>query len=408
MAKQRTVFICFLMALVMQGIVGSGFAAAPAQTGTGGGQEVILHQISFYKADLVAVLQQLAADCGYNVIIAPEVKGTVTISLTGVTFEEALKTIIQNHGLAYQREGRNFWIGPPGKIQADQESFGYFHVKYADVKQVADLVQKLNIPAVTWADERTRRLVALGSPATLQRISQVLNMVDLKMPQVNLEVKVIETSSSALKELGANYGYKNSSFDWGVDSSAAKMILDLTTNGHSWTAEIAALISKGQARLVSAPSITAIDGKTASIMIGDQIPIETTDKDAEGDIEKTVTYKDVGVKLNFTPRIQQNDELQLDFKTEVSSLGEKMGENYKIGTREATSCLQVKIGETIVIGGLISEKERENLMKVPILGDLFLLGKLFQRTEKEKEKTELIITITPRWNQGVMPENVNL
>lgn len=68
----------------------------------------------------------------------------------------------------------------------------------------------------------------------------------------------------------------------------------------------------------------------------------------------------------------------------------------------------MKIGETIVIGGLISEKERENLMKVPILGDLFLLGKLFQRTEKEKEKTELIITITPRWNQGVMPENVNL
>lgn len=400
MVKHRMILFALLLSLIVLWGLAPGLAAGKQ----GVDQEVMLDQISYFKADLVAVLQQLAADCGYNVIIAPDVRGTVTIRLTQVTFEQALKTIIQNHGLAYQREGRNFWVGSPGKIMADQENLGYFHVKYAEVKQVAELVQKLSGPSAVWADERTRRIVVLGSPATLQRVSQVLNMVDLKMPQVNLEVKVIEISSTALKELGANYSYENNRFNWGVDSSAAKILLDLTTKGHSWATEIAALINKGKARLVSAPSITAIDGKTASIMIGDQIPIETSDKDAQGDIEKTVTYKDVGVKLNFTPRIQHNDELQLDFKTEVSSLGEKMGENYKIGTREVSSCLQAKIGETIIIGGLISEKERETIMKIPGLGDLFLLGKLFQRTEKSTENTELIITITPRWNQGVNTE----
>ena len=176
MAKQRTVFICFLMALVMQGIVGSGFAAAPAQTGTGGGQEVILHQISFYKADLVAVLQQLAADCGYNVIIAPEVKGTVTISLTGVTFEEALKTIIQNHGLAYQREGRNFIIRR--KDPGYQESHTSMLIRRCRKWQSCTEIEH---PGLTWADERTCLWPWAVRHFTADR--QVLNMVDLKMPQ---------------------------------------------------------------------------------------------------------------------------------------------------------------------------------------------------------------------------------
>lgn len=390
---KRLTLLLWMMLLIL-GISGSmGFADAPA---THVSQKRI-ERISFYKADLAAVLQQIAAECGYNVIISPEITGVVTLQMTDVTYDQALKLIIQGQGLTYHQQDRDIIITKPGQLSIGEKLIAYFPLRYADPIKTAEAIQRLTGVQEISADTRTRTVMVSCSSDTMQRVRQVIGYLDRKMPQITMEVKVVEISSSALRELGAEWQIDDSYLDWGMASSGAELVVQMLKGGHSWGVLFKNLATKGKARLVSAPSVSAVDGEEAAILIGEKVPYETKDKD--GNI--TITYLDVGIKLIFTPRVQNGDEVFFDLKTQVNSLGEKLGNTYLIGAREVNSKIQARIGETVFLGGLITQEERETLSKVPGLGDLFLIGKLFQRKEKSKEDTELIITITPKWNEAV-------
>lgn len=385
-----------LTMMILTAFGARGLAAVPA-----GSKPEILNKISFYKADLVAVLQQLAGECGYNVIVTPEVQGTVTVQFQQVTFEEALEYLMQSHGLVYEKKGRNILIGKAGQFQTGQKSIGYFRINFADPPKIADILKKVIPDVEVVADERTRTVVIQGSQSLIQQAGAVIQSLDRKMEQITIEVKVVEVSVTALRQLGINWEINDASLDWGVTTSGADLILRMIKDGYTWNMIIRNLMNNGNARLVTAPSVSTVDGKPASILIGDKVPLET--KDTDGNI--SVTYQEVGVKLNFTPWVQQDDDIRLDLMTQVNSLGEKIGNNYTIKAREVSSRIQAKIGETIFIGGLISQEERNTLSKVPVLAEIPLLGKLFRYNEKAKEETELIVTITPRWTNSVQIKN---
>lgn len=374
-------------------------AAVPvglAASGTGGKPEV-LAQVSFYKADLAAVLQQLAGECGYNIIVTPEVQGTVTFRFQQVTFDEVLQYLMQSQSLSVERNGRNILVGKSGQLQSEKNNVAYFRIQYAEPLKLAEIIKKVLPETEIVADERTRTIVVQGSKASLEKVGAVLKSLDRKMDQITIEAKVVEVSVSALRRLGVEWQVDNNSMDWGLTSTGAELILNLIRGGKTWNVILNCLMSNGNARLVTAPSVSTVDGKPASILIGDKVPLETKDK--EGNI--TVEYQEVGVKLSFTPWVQQTEEIRIDLATQVNSLGEKIGNYYTITAREVTSKLQARIGETIFIGGLISNEERDTLLKLPFLGDIPLLGKLFHHTEKTREETELIVTITPRWTHSV-------
>ena len=389
--RNRRIILTLLLLFLLVSITNS-------LTPTWAAESQVLSKISYYKADLVAVLQQLAAECGYNLIVSPEVTGTVSIEMTQVTFEEALPLIIEGQNLVYHQEGRTIRVAKPGSLPTEKKTVGSFKVIYADPIQVVETIQKITGVQEISADKRIRVIMAYGDPETIDRIGQIIEVLDQRMKQVTMEVKVVEVSSSALRKLGAEWSIDNSSFDWGVARSGAELIIQMISSGHSWNVIFSNLATKGQARLVSSPSVAAVDGEKASILIGEKVPFETKDKD--GNI--TITFIDVGVKLIFTPKIQQGDELVFDLITQVNSIGDKTGNSYIIGAREVSSKIQARIGETVFLGGLITQQERETLMKVPVLGDIFLLGKLFRRSDTTKEDTELIITITPKWNVPVI------
>ncbi|HYH04533.1 MAG TPA: secretin N-terminal domain-containing protein [Bacillota bacterium] len=397
--RNKLLLVTFgLILTVFTGLGTWGLAATPTQP-----KPEVLTRISFYKADLVAVLQQLAGECGYNVIVTPEVQGTVTVQFQQVTFEEVLQYLMQSQGLVYEKKGRNILIGKVGQLQSDQKSIGYFRIYFAEPQKIADILKKVIPTAEIVADERTRMVVVQGSKSLIEQVGGVVQSLDRKMEQITIEVKVVEVSVSALRQLGVNWEIGDASLDWGVTSSGADLILKMIKDGYTWNMIIRNLMSDGNARLVTAPSVSTVDGKPASILIGDKVPLET--KDADGNI--SVTYQEVGVKLNFTPWVQQTDDIRLDLMTQVNSLGEKVGNNYTIKAREVSSRIQAKIGETLFIGGLISHEERNTLSKVPVLADIPLLGKLFRNTEKAKEETELIVTITPRWTHSIQIKNNN-
>jgi type IV pilus assembly protein PilQ len=355
--------------------------------------------VSFFEADLVTVLQQLASDAGYNLVTTPEVKGKISVKLTEVSFEQFLKIVCRSRGLIYQLEGRNIYVGLKGQSFDDQRIIGYFHVNYAEPMQMAELVRKIiGTKEDLNCDERTRTIVLNSSKEMIEKASGIIETLDRKLPQITIEVKVIEISTSAVRKLATEWKTNHGSMSWGATSSGAELIIELITGGYSWDFIFKNLITNGNARLVTSPSVSTVDGKEASILIGDKVPIEISNVSG-GVVTTTVQYVEVGVKLIFTPLVQNDTELLIDLKTQVNSIGEKVGNAYIIGAREVNSSIQAEIDQTVFLGGLISQKERENISKVPGLGDLPLLGKLFQNIEKTSEETEIILTITPRWNK---------
>jgi type II secretory pathway component GspD/PulD (secretin) len=401
MRQRRGLYILLLTMIVLVATM-TLVEAAPSSS------EVVLSKVSFFKADLVAVLQQLSAECGYNVIITPEVSGAVTIQLTNVTFEEALKFILQAQGLIYKREGSNFFIGKPGQFFGDQQkSIGYFHIYYGDTKQIGETLKKFFPRADVLADERTQTIIVNAPKETNDEIAALVRNLDQKMRQLTIDVKIIEVSISALRKLGVNWnidGTGGTGLNWGLEtSSGSELILRMIDAGHAWSFIFKNLSSDGSVRLVTAPSVSTIDGKEASILIGDKIPVIKEITETTISRTATIEYIDVGVKLIFTPRIQQNDEVTIALKTQVNTLGEKDPTTgyYIIGAREVSTNVQAKLNETVFIGGLISQEEREKLMKIPILGNIFVIGTLFRHKEKVKTETELIITITPRWTTSI-------
>lgn len=360
-----------------------------------------LFNVSFFEADLVIVLQQLAADSGYNLITTPEVKGKISLKLTQVSFEQVLKIVCRSRGLIYQLEGRNIYVGVKGQSFNDQRIIGYFHINYAEPKQMAELIQKIiGTKEDVNCDERSRTIVINSSKEVMDKASGIIESLDCKLPQITIEVKVIEISTSAIRDLAMEWRTKHGSLSWGATSSGAEIIVDMMMGGYSWDFIFRNLITNGNARLVTSPSVSTVDGKEAFILIGDKVPVEISNTSG-GVITTTVQYVEVGVKLVFTPRVQNDSELLIDLKTQVNSIGEKVGNAYIIGAREVNSTIQAEIDQTVFLGGLISQKERENISKVPGLGDIPLFGKLFQNKEKTSEDTEIILTITPRWNQAV-------
>ena len=232
------------------------------------------------------------------------------------------------------------------------------------------------------------------SDTTLRgRETRILETVNKKIPQVLLECQVIETAQSTLQELGFEYG--NPPGHAGVSISGNTRIVPTTT-----VIQIAALAGVGKAEVLARPSIMVLSGEEANIQIGSRVPFAVPVTGTGGTLQWRVEYLDAGIALKITPHVGSDDSITVDLHPEISSIAEwrmtEAGEFPVMSTRQADSVVRVKNQETILIGGLLSETERENLTKLPFLGDIPILGLPFQNLTMEKVKTEVVFLITPR------------
>ena len=155
------------------------------------------------------------------------------------------------------------------------------------------------------------------------------------------------------------------------------------------------------AQTLANPKIRVINNKPAKIHIGDRVPIKiSTITEATGQTRNIYEYKDVGVKLSVEPNIHLGNNITIKMGLEISSLGNNVGTatdpQYVIGSRTTETMLNLKDGESVIIGGLIKDEERNTVDKIPLLGDIPLLGKLFSKTDKGTIKTDILMTVTPR------------
>ncbi len=380
-------------------------------------------------ANLPAVLKILAEKGGLNVITGPGVAaGRITIHMKDVPVEQAVNLVVRAAGLAYERIGNSILVAEAKSLREETGLSSYIvNLKYADANEV-----KLALSGITdkiSVDRGGNRLIVVTSPRIISEIESIIAVLDKPAQQVMLEARIVEVSTDDLRSLGIDWDLLNrqgfvfaegnySSIAGGDGESGTLENLQMFPNtpgtfdifkfkgfsrvGRVFRVFLDALVRDGNARVLASPKLTTLNGKEATMLVGQRIPFVTTGAVFAGGGASQVQQiqrEEVGVKLSITPLINADGYITTTISPEVSSVSGFKGENGDlpiISTRQATTTVRLKDGGSVIIGGLLSEERTENVVKVPILGDIPLLGQLFRHTRITAIKKDLIIEVTPR------------
>lgn len=366
------------------------------------------------------ILQILADRSGMNIVTSPEVeRRIISIQMADTPFEEALNIVVRAAGLAYERVGDTILVADVETLSVETGLITrVFDLDHADAVTVRHALS--HISEEISADLVNNRVTFRGPHAAVEQAEAVIRHMDRKPPQILLEARLIEVNTSELEEIGVDWeklakwstniteGYHGP----GVPDELPEEI-DYTRlpNGAGFyrqyaTFELAieGLISDGHARLLSNSKVVTINGEPAEIFAGETVPVVITSLQSgsggSGVMQSVQLEKiDVGVRLNITPRVSSDGYVTALVEPEVSRILRFVGPDEDLpqtSTRRAVANVRVRDGETIYLGGLLSEEDRYDVRKLPLLGDIPLLGRRFSHTRKEKVRLDLIIEITPR------------
>lgn len=359
--------------------------------------------LEFRGVALADVLSALARLCGFNLVTDGSVQGTITLRLVDVTCEDALRFILEANDLGFRRLGRNIIISSAARLAPPPEAPETiaYRLAFGDVNQIRAAIAAA-VPGVRVAvDPRTNALLITGTAAQHEEVVRVLGTLDIRIAQIVIQLHAIEVSTSVIRDLGllvSPEGTIGSLGNFFLDTLNNRISFALT-GGELLQFRLRALVTEGKAHILSAPRIATLDGNKATILLGDRVPIFTVTTQA-GVTTTTVTFVDVGVKMEVTPRVNTDGLITLGIKPEVSAVaaivtGPGGQQAPRVATRSADTQLTVRDGQTIVLGGMISREERETLIKVPLLGDIPIIGELFRFRNRDRRESEVIFLITP-------------
>lgn len=393
-------------------------STAPAPSGapqaTAAGPATITLELR--NTELADALSALARLCNVNIVTDTSVKGTVTIRLIAVTCDEALRLILDANNLGYKRIGETIVVMAAEKLlpppePPEQPQTIIYTVANGDpsgiAKRIADAIPSLK-GRVT-ADDRAGVVVVTGTASEQQAVQKLLGSMDIRIPQVGIETRVIEISTAVSKELGLKWGITTPSFQWpgpggfGTIGIASPLI----------NVDLNQLVDEGRARVITAPRVAVLDGNLARIELVDRFPIVKVTVTATG-TQISVDFEKIGVILEILPKVLSGDRVQAVLKPSVESITEILSfptpvpgvvtRVPRIASRSVQTVVIAQSGQPIVIAGLISKEERSTVIKVPLLGDIPILGELFKNTRKDVKETEILFIITPTIFRDGLPK----
>jgi general secretion pathway protein D len=371
--------------------------------------------LEFRDASLKSVFEVLSKTSGINFVfdrdVRPDLK--VTIYVRGTTIEDAIQFLMTTNQLEKKVLNENtvlVYPNLPNKAREYQELMvKSFYLANADVKQTLNLIKTVVKTRDVFIDERLNLLVMRDTPEAIRLAEKLIAAQDLAEPEVMLEMEVLEIGRSRLQELGIRFP---SQVALGIQGAAAKpgqATLRELQNFNSSLVPVsitdpAILINMrkqdGDTNILANPRIRVKNREKAKIHIGDKLPVITTTSTANVGVSESVVYLDVGLKLDIEPNIYLEDEVSMKVGLEVSNIIQEIKSangtlTYRLGSRNTSTVLRLKNGETQVLAGLIQDEERNTADKVPGLGDLPILGRLFGSRKDERNKTEIVLLITP-------------
>jgi len=360
-------------------------------------------------ANIKVVFDALSKATGINFIldkdIRPDTKATIYVKKMPV--EDAIDMVLSSNGLEKKALSENtalIYPSNPQKLKTYQDlMIRNFYLNNTTAKQVSAMLKAMLKIKDMYVDDRLNMIVIRDTPEVVRIAENLIKANDIADAEVMLNIEVLEVSRSRLQELGITYPTQLSVLSTattGLTLEALKSVSS-STIGVSPNPAVNFKKTNGDVNLLSNPRIRVKNNEKAKILVGDKVPIITTTSTANVGVSESVTYVDVGLKLDVEPRVTLDDYVNIKVGLEVSSLGDKTVTTngatvYTIGTRNANTVLRLKDGETQILAGLILDDERKNANKVPGLGDIPLIGRLFSNQEDKKSKTEIVLVITPR------------
>ena len=367
----------------------------------GGNMETsIIHLVFINVTDVVAVLNQLKSSSGK---IVSDTKSNTLVLMDAPEQLQIMEKLIR-------------------EIDVPIET-AVFELSYATAKEVAGKITEVltaNVGSVKF-DDRSNKIVVTDTRSKIQEMSQIIEAFDMKEKQVFIEAKIIQVVLSDRNKFGVDWeaivaDYHNLDFasNFSVLSSSDKSgTLSIgTVAADQYEILLEALETVGVSNILSSPSIMTLNKQEAKILVGSQEPYVTTTTTTPSSgpttTAESVTFIDVGVKLYVTPTIHRDGFITMNIRPEVSSVTETLTTSNNntipiVDTSEVETTVRVKDGVTIVIGGLIKEEKIDTDNKVPVLGDIPILGRIFRNYDHQLKKTEIVIFLTPKIITGDVP-----
>ncbi|WGW00578.1 type IV pilus secretin PilQ family protein [Vibrio sp. YMD68] len=410
-----------------------------------------LISINFQDIPVRNVLQLIADYNAFNLVVSDSVSGNLTLRLDGVPWQQVLDIILQVKGLDKRVEGNVILVAPTAELDLQEQqkleksrlaeelgdlSSDILKINFAKASDIADMiggdgpVSMLSDRGSISIDERTNSLLIRELPDNIEIIRDIVSSLDIPVKQVQIEARIVTINEGNMDELGVRWGFTNTNGNntaggsiesnlWQVGALAGDELpiddflnvnLGATSANASSIAfqvaklgsdmlldlELSALQRESKAEIISSPRLITTNKKPAYIEQGTEIPyLESSSSGAT-----TVAFKKAVLSLKVTPQITPDNRLVLD----LSVTQDRPGEIVKTGTGEAVAIdtqrigtqVLVNNGETVVLGGIYQHSTTNSVDKVPLLGDLPLLGALFRRTYEQKGKSELLIFVTPK------------
>nr|WP_310308226.1 type IV pilus secretin PilQ [Hydrogenophaga laconesensis] len=416
--------------------------------------------LNFQNIEVRSLLQVIADFTNFNIVTSDSVSGAVTLRLKDVPWDQALDIIMQAKGLGMRKSGNVLWIAPKDEIAAREkqeleskasiesletlrtQGFQMNYAKAADI--AAQLVSTgsssgtsntasariLSERGSVISEPRTNQLFVTDIPSRLEQVQDLIRRLDIPIRQVMIEARIVEADDTFGKSLGVRLGggvrgfgvgsvngnqvQGNFGSTYGAVTTAPTLtsapFVNLPANPSSAQAasyalslfspnasrflslEISALESDGKGRIVSSPRVVTADQVKALIEQGTEFPYQT----ATSSGATAIAFRKANLKLEVTPQITPEGNIILDLDINKDSRGESTPDGIAINTKHVQTQVLVENGGTVVIGGIFEQTERDEVNKVPLLGDLPAVGNLFKSRNRIANKSELLIFITPR------------
>jgi type IV pilus assembly protein PilQ len=405
------------------------------------------------------LLQVIADFTNFNVVTSDTVTGSLTLRLKDVPWDQALDIILQAKGLGLRKSGNVIWIAPKDEIAiketADLEAGKKkteleplrtqgFQLNYTKADDIAKglvgagtsgggtggaTTRLLSARGSVLSEQRTNQLFVTDVPSKLEEIQSLIAKIDIPVRQVMIEARIVEANDTFGKSLGVRLGGAAQNLSGGLHRVAvggisgpgrgnatggildtspfvnlpatgqggydpATVAISLFNSGATryLNLELSALEADGKGKIVSSPRIITADQIKASISQGTKVPFQRSTSSGATSVE----FIEATLKLEVTPQITPEGNVILEVKVNKDSLGTLTALGREINVKEVKTNVLVENGGTVVIGGIFEQNDSVSQTKVPLLGDVPVLGNLFKTTTKDSTRTELLVFLTPR------------
>lgn len=416
--------------------------------------------LNFQNIEIRSLLQVIADFTNFNVVTSDAVTGSVTLRLKDVPWDQALDIILQAKGLGMRKTGNVLLIAPKDELAAkdkqDLESRNAlqtleavrtqsFQINYAKAADIGvqltasgsgpTSARLLSSRGSVIAEPRTNQLFVTDIPSKLEQVQQLISKLDVAVRQVLIEARIVEATDTFGKSLGVRLGgrpfsvngNRNSMFgssyiapditadnpavrgdNFGTNAGDFVNLPGVGQNGYGAATfavslfsssvtrllnlEISAAEADGKGKIVSSPRIVTADQVKALIEQGTELPYQQ----ATSSGATSIAFRKANLKLEVTPQITPEGNIILNVDVNKDSVGRSTTNGFAIDTKHIQTQVLVENGGTVVIGGIFEQNDREDVTKVPLLGDLPAIGNLFKTKTRTATKSELLVFITPR------------